>query len=107
MQSWEQVPPGGYGDGHGGYGTYGASSHSWKGRQAPYGKGPGKGPLRSSYRQLYPGAYGAKGGTTITIDGSKGKGKGTDSHGNVYISQAPMGPGSEYVYPLGKGGGKS
>ena len=103
LQSWEQVPPGGYGDGHGGYGTYGAPSHSWKG-QAPYGNGPGKGPLRGVYRQVYPGAYGAKG---PFIDGSKGKGKGKNSKGNVYILQAPIGPGSEHVYPLGKGGGKS
>ena len=97
-ESHEQIPHHGYADGYGGYGTYGASAYHWKGQQAPspYGKGP----ARSSYQQLYPGAYGAKGGTTITIDGSKGKGKGTDIDGNVYILQAPKGP-------LGKGGGKS
>ena len=97
-ESHDHIPHRGYADGYGGYGTYGASAHHWKGQQAPspYGKGP----MRSSYRQLYPGAYGAKGGTTITIDGSKGKGKGTDIEGNVYILQAPKGP-------LGKGRGKS
>ena len=41
------------------------------------------------------------------VDGSKGKGKGIDSEGNVYILQAPKGPGSEIIYPLGKGGGNT
>ena len=97
--SYDNVPPRGYGDGYGGYGTYGASpSRHGKGWHAQYGTdgrwkddvgyGPlNRAPSRSSYSQIYPGAYGTrgKGKVNIVVDGSKGKGKGMDSEGNVYI----------------------
>lgn len=98
IESHEHIPHRGYGDGHGGYGTYGASPYGkGKGWWQEYGNEVGYGPrglARSSYSQHYAGNYGAKG----------------DGKGNVYIVQAPMGPGSEYIYPLkgdGKGKGKS
>ena len=95
--SYDNIPPRGYGDGYGGYGTYGASPHG-KGWHAEYGD-MGYGPLLrhpswAMYPQMYPGAYGAKG---------YGKGK----EGNHYILQAPKGKGSDIIYPLRqKGGGK-
>ena len=121
--SYDNVAPRGYGDGYGGYGTYGASYHGkgkgWRpwqphpeDRMNPdYGNdidrdlyiwtpelgrtyGPPPRPKYPAQRPLhYAGTYGAKGG------GSKS--------GNQYVVQAPMGPGSEIIYPLRKGDGKA
>ena len=100
VESYEQIPPGGYGDGYGGYGTYGAYGKGWHpvyGTNGRWKDDIGYGPLqhrphsRSPYSH-HAGTYGAK--------------DGKDS--NIYIVQAPMGKGSSYIYPIrhGKGGGK-
>ena len=73
IQSYEQVPPNGYGDGYGNYGAYGkgwqrphgyASNGQWPLREMQrleYFNDMGYGPMRTRSRLPYSATYGGKG----------------------------------------------